>query len=417
MEPGGEARVGPGDASAIDAWLARRAGEGDVPADAKRLEALERILGLLESQPADLSVSDPALVDAAMLRISRVAESMAAPRLDTRSADALDAWAMAGYRSERVPAGLRAHAAMHERLASAVRDSAAPASSADLLDKTLERIGSADRSEAFSFEAARSRWSWRDAVSVAAVVLIGVSILWPIMAQARAESRQVICAANLGSTGRAFSAYSTSNAGTLPMATAGFRRGLGWKSPDPSGTLAAGGEAPGPVWWRVGDREVPANSANLFVLVRTQFADLEDLACPGNARAPRTLLNPEAVDWSSLEEVSYSYQLSADRPAPMWARPGWGVLLADRSAVVERAVRGERADPFENSSNHRRRGQHVLRVDGSVHWLTSPQMASGDNLWLPRVLEEQLEAAARAQGLRLRGWERPADAEDAFVGP
>jgi hypothetical protein len=74
--------------------------------------------------------------------------------------------------------------------------------------------------------------------------------------------------------------------------------------------------------------------------------------------------------------------------------------------------------PFEPSPNHRGQGQHALFADGSVRWLETPVLPSGDNIWLPKPIEMLIDLAAKRQGLEpLRGTEAPADRTDSFVGP
>jgi len=397
-----DARLSEVDAERVDRWMDDRA-EGRSPESG---DHLAQLLGLLDTPEPSLDAHADDLVAATLLRVTR-AEAEPEPRLHPVSADAVDAWVAAGGRAEGTPEPLRGHVRGLEAIASALR--AGRVDAPDLASRTLARIEAAEEErQPIAFEpiaAPRSRFRMIDLVSAAAMLLVAASVVWPMLAQARGSSQRTMCAANLMDTGRAFDAYSTSHAGALPVATAGFAAPAWWTSP----------KQPEPEeqrWWQVGSRERPANSAHLFTLVRTQYADLDDLACPGNPKAPRRLLDPNAVDWSSLDELSYSYQLSSGPPEPMWLRPGWGILLADASPVVRRAVRGERVNPFANSANHRGRGQHVLRVDGSSPWLTSPELSTGDNLWLPRALEQAI-----ADHLQLKGWERPAGPDDAFVGP
>ncbi|MEO0483748.1 MAG: hypothetical protein AAF138_08990 [Planctomycetota bacterium] len=403
-----EATLSPEDAERVDRWLADRA-RGDQPPAGDPVAGLMDLLG---TPDASLDEHADDLVAATLVRITRTGQDFAGdevePVLHPVSADAVDAWVAAGGDTSRTPESLRSHTARLEAIGVGLRAGAVSAAD-ELADRTLARIADAERGPIPFEPAAPSRSSFRliDLISAAAMLLVAASVVWPVVAQARGASQRTVCAANLMDTGRAFNAYTSSHAGSLPVATAGFASPAWWTSPRQAQPTPQ--KQP---WWQVGSREQPANSAHLFMLVRLQYASIDDLACPGNPSAPRKLLDPQAVDWSSLDEISYSYQLSAGPPDPIWLRKNTSILLADSSPVVRRAVRGERVDPFANSANHRGRGQHVLRVDGSAVWLTDPVMATGDNLWLPRPLEQAI-----ADKLQLKGWEQPAGPDDAFVGP
>ncbi|MEL7473799.1 MAG: hypothetical protein AAGK04_10820 [Planctomycetota bacterium] len=396
-----EASLSPDAAGAVDRWLEDRA--------AGRKPTSSPVARLLETLGAPVPGQEPAdttLADATVLRIARegaLAACDAEPSLGRLSAEAVDAWAIAGYSAAHTAGDLRPRAERLDGLSSLVTETPTPLASSDLVARTMARVDQAAAHEPLPFRPSRFRMT--DLLSAAAVLLIAASVIWPMMASARASSERAMCEANLGSTGQAISAYTTSNDGYLPIATAGFAQPIAFQRRSPSPASQP--------WWDVGSRERPANSAHLFVLVRESYAEIDDLACPGNPMAPRRLTDPSAVDWSSIDEISYSYQFAHD--APIWLRSNRGVLLADRSPVVQRAVRGEAANPFANSDNHERRGQHTLRVDGSAAWLTSPITETGDNIWLPRHIERMIDRAIRE--LHLQGLEQPEGPDDAFVGP
>jgi hypothetical protein len=207
-----------------------------------------------------------------------------------------------------------------------------------------------------------------------------------MLAGAREEARSAQCASNLSRAGFGFSLYGADHRGALPRTEAGFRGGT---------------------WWDVG-RADRSHSANLFLLVRGGYASLADLSCPGNHAAPTADAHPHALDWSSPEEVSFSYQLPS-RGATSWTMGSRRVLLADRSPVVVRARRGEVPDPLASSPNHGGAGQNILFGDASIRFQALPTLPSGDNIWLP----------GRAEGppRRLTGREAPFTSDDAFVGP
>ena len=127
--------------------------------------------------------------------------------------------------------------------------------------------------------------------------------------------------------------------------------------------------------------------------------------------------DPSAIDWKCLDEVSYSYQIQKGAESPRLREPARTAVLADRSPVVRRAVAGGVIYPFENSCNHGRQGQDVLFADGSVVWHSTPVLSNGDNIWLPRAIEEQIRAAMMSVDPTLKGVETPESSADAFLGP
>lgn len=407
----------PADAAALDAMVeagldagraVRQMGTNGV--DAARVNRISGLLSLLECRAS----SDASLADVTFARVLQARQKSlgisgqhlrAEPALCADDEEALDAWVMAGFEASRVPASLRGRAERHQRIAGLV---AAKAGGADanrldpdlLVDRTLAAVQSHidKKSEGMSIERVRvRRGSLRlaDIVSVAAVLLIGSAVVFPVMTAVREQGRRTVCHNNLHATALGMSVYAGSFGNALPMTTASMGSGR---------------------WWDVG-RPQNSNSANLYTLARTGFAKLEDLACPGNRGAPTAMTQPEAMDWRELSEVSYSYQIMRGPQRPAWNHGERIVILADRSPVVARAVRGEMIDPFANALNHGGAGQHVLFNDGSAVWMRSPVLENGDNIWLPRALEIQVEQMTTRGRIRpLSGTETP-EANDVFLGP
>lgn len=405
------------DADALDA-LIDAGGELDsvVPALRDRAERVDRLLQLLgpaadhapESggKSSQIDNSDAqSLIDMTYLRVLRHARSThREPALSPRDGDALDVCVAVGWSTGRIPKALRDRADRHRRLADLVTAPAREtpdASRSDLVDRTLQQVQAAidAESEAMRIERRRglgfSRGRLADVVSVAAVLLIAVSIIWPVMGALNEQASRATCLSNMHAAAAAMSTYAGDNMDHLPVASA---------------SLA------GNAWWNVGGGPGQSNSANLYHLTRSDYIPLHQLACPNNAHARRVPASPTAQDWQHFEEVSYSYQIMFGQSRPAWGgTPGRVVVMADRSPVVLRAVRGELIRPMENSLNHGGSGQHVLYNDGSAAWITSPVLDNGDNIWLPRSVQRLLEAASGAP--MLHGNELPTAADDSFVGP
>lgn len=396
--------LSPADAAAVDALIESGL---DVTAasasdDEGRVRRVASLLDLL-SVGAELN---PSLADVTLARVmrlqreeARVGTGVGEPALTADDEEALEAWVMGGFDAQRVPPSLRERARNHEALAALVTAGPALGGMEALAERALAAVQvEIDREAgALDLRPVRRRTGIRlaDLVSVAAVILIGCGVLFPVLGSMREQSRRAICQANLGSTATAMSTYAGSNRDALPMATASL----------------GGGK-----WWDVGAPTKVSNSANLYTLARDGYLSLANLACPGNPAAPTGQPAPGAWDWRRLEEVSYSYQLVFG-PRPAWNGGPRMPILADRSPVVLRAIRGEAIDPFANAPNHRGAGQHMLANDGSVMWATSPVLKNGDNIWLPRAVEARVRQMSGQSMRPLEGTELPGAVDDVVLGP
>ena len=384
--------LSPADSEALDALVG--AGfdpEALEPAMRPRARRVMQVLGLVDS-PAMASAS---LVDRTLMRTGAPARSIDARLIDA-DADALDSWMMERHDSARTPSALRERAAVHDAISTLLMTSDETASE-DLIERTLGRVQHSidEQEERLVVPRSRFRFNIADLVSVAAVLLIAGSALWPVMASVRQHNERMACGSNLGLTAMAMGMYSSDNQDALPIATAGFGGGS---------------------WWNVGRGPGKSNSANLFKLTTDGYESVENLACPGNEHAATKAEHAGENDWRDLDQVSYSYQIMSDN-RPNWSGPRV-VILSDRSPVVLRAVRGEKINPLENSPNHAGKGQHVLYNDGTTDWITIPETSTGDNIWLPRSIERVLDQVTGRQRLDpLMGTELPDAASDAFVGP
>jgi len=391
----GPSSLGPADQAALDALLGAGFDLGLVPtAQRERAERVGRLLGVLDATPAA-----GGLVERTLERISRECPSPCTLSLQDRNAvDALEA---AGWDAAAVPAEHRARARQVVRVFDELRVGAISGPrAADLADRTIDLVRMAGPVTGLGpagdlggdHLGARRGFRLADLVSVAAMVLIGIAVFWPVLGGVRSSAERALCAQNMNNAGVGFGLFGSDRAGRLPMK-------------DDSLLRVSPGLA---TWWDVGTPG-RSHSANLFELVDSGYSSVGELACPGNSLAP-ILPWMGAEDWREIKEVSYSYRLFGGAHEPRLATLGRGVLLTDKSPVIGRAKRGERVYALERSHNHHGGGQNVLFADGSVEWLESPVMADGDNLWLPKGFDV-------AHGQRLGGTELPADAADVFVGP
>lgn len=386
-----DARLSPADAAALDSLGSLHAtghGEG-ADARGRRLAAL---LALLDTPTV---AADASLVDLTIARLPGP-DSGSLRREDAR---AVDAWVDSAGRPDRVPGTIGARARRLGVLADLVRDSRVDRA-ADLADRTMAKIQAAIDGEESRLrlpERGRGvRLRLSDAVSVAAMLLIAASVVWPMLSTLREQSRRTVCHANLGDVVRAFGGYANDHRSELPRVTAGYGGGY---------------------WLATGSDPARSNSANLYRLVESQYVPIGELACPGNPRARLEPETPQDRDWRAFEEVSYSYRVMAG-PVPRWADPSVrAVVLTDRSPVFLRAIRGQPVHSMAGSPNHGGLGQHVLFNDGTVDWKQEPIVSGGDNIWFPRIIEDELRRRQGSKVDPMSGTESPAAADDAFVGP
>lgn len=264
-----------------------------------------------------------------------------------------------------------------------------------LTERTLAAIDRARQKERFAEQIdtlSRGRgmsigFSLPDVAAVAAIFIVGMSLLWPMLESVRATSRQIACQANLGMAGRGLVSYAVDHNGSMP---ATFYR-------------------PGDPWDRLGkfdDRGyAQSNSAHLLVAHSTGYMPLKAVTCPDNPNAPR-ILAEGARDFPSCESISYSYQNQYTTHRPRITGTVTFAILGDKNPFFDSAKYRWRLDSNTNSFNHTRRGQNALLSDGHVAWMTSP-MWYDDNIF---------HIAGRKYDY-YTGYEGPADVDDAFLVP
>jgi hypothetical protein len=402
-------RLSEADQRAVDALIDAGFDAGKV--DPVHRSRAARALDLLASldHPASAADDDGLLIAATLAVVDRArrSESM---ELSPRDEDALDALVAAGMDTRRVPSALRARAARQAELLGGLDLPIGDADRSALIARTTlyvraqaevrsasMRIGPPP--EGSSAERAGGlRIRWADLVAVAALLTLSTAVIAPMLGAVRGHQQRAACSANMAAAGVGFGAYAADFRDALPLA-----------SSSPAGHP----------WWNVGEVD-KSNSANLYTMLRTRHVRAESLACAGNPHACRDAPGDRDRDWRSLDQVSYSYQNMFAAPAarPKWTQPSRVVVLADRSPVIPLAVQGRVINPLANSLNHAGRGQTVLFNDGSADWMRTPVMPGGDNIWLPREVEElvaRLSEPTRAPALR--GTEAPLGADDVFLGP
>ncbi|CAG1009591.1 hypothetical protein PHYC_03722 [Phycisphaerales bacterium] len=401
--PNFSTRLSGADEAALDALIAAGLDPRRVTgADTRRVDRVLSLFNLLGFAPASPANVGAALVDVTMARILRAGSHADEAQLSPDDQEALDAFMTVGQRADRVPGPLRDRAERLEKLGALATGPTGQRVSPNLTERTMARIPARVRPQERSFRATLGGFRLTDLVSMAAVVMIAGSVVWPVLSTIRTHQKRGDCGANFASLASAFGLYSNDHRDQLPMATAG----LG-----------------GANWLEVGSGPGRSNSANLFRLPKLNYASLKTLACPGNGGAACGPCRPDSDDWGCISEVSYSYQNMFGAQRPSWRSGSQSVILADGSPAVRGALSQTRWVPMQNSANHDGKGQWVLLTDGSGGWITSPEV-NGDNIWLTDLQQKIVDDAndrLRPMGMEVRSVKFfqtvPESDRDSFLGP
>lgn len=201
-----------------------------------------------------------------------------------------------------------------------------------------------------------------DFISIAAVILIGVSVVWPVTSHIRQRSFAAGCASNLRQIGTAFSQYANDYDNAMPMVMTNYGPDMSW--------------------------DKVHHAVNLNPLIMGGYCELSHMQCPGHA---------DQIG----ESFSYRWQLPGERAT--WGIHTVTVVLGDRNPIIDAARSGRFIPPLSVSLNHGGRGQNTLDSDGTVLWLQQPLIRVNDNIWLPSGLTS------------IRPGDRPTDPADVFL--
>ncbi|MGB2809398.1 MAG: hypothetical protein WBC22_16775 [Sedimentisphaerales bacterium] len=199
----------------------------------------------------------------------------------------------------------------------------------------------------------------------------------------------------------------------------GIYRGLGDYVADNDGKLPVVATAAGAPWWMVGrpGKENYSNTRCMWRLVRGEYVDPNDFACPG--RRQKLLVRYELSqlknfnDFPSRQHITFSIRICCEDPT--MEKLAQKVLMVDLSPLFE-ALPSDFSQPLKipvdedllnlNSSNHNYRGQNILRGDGSIRFLKNRffDITRDDIYTLQNILN-------------YNGTERPANETDSFFAP
>lgn len=219
-----------------------------------------------------------------------------------------------------------------------------------LIDATLAQIDQYEsnqsqrmRIETAEIETTSSGFRIRmpDFISVAAMVLIAVSVFAMISKNSRAQSISNQCASNMAQVGFGLVKYATDHKGLAPTTQAT--------------SLASmfGGLVP--------------TRTDADQLVAEGYCDVHHLNCPGHGD----------------NGGGFSYQT---QPADAWeAIRKQGqllIVLSDRNPILESMLAGQEFNPLTPSENHGSLGQNQLRDDGSTASLKGLPVVGKDKIWI-----------------------------------
>ena len=193
--------------------------------------------------------------------------------------------------------------------------------------------------------ASRRGFRLPDFISVAAVLLIGASIFWPMLSTMKQRRIDDSCANNLRQMGYAFGRYANDYNGSIPVAIAKAGLFSEWT-------------------------QSFTNAVNLRPLVIGGYCERSHLECAGH---------------EGQSGASYGYQWQIPESDLTWGVNRITVILGDRNPLIDAIYQAKLQTPIlSNSLNHGGRGQNVLRTDGQWMWLENPMVGAEDNIWLPK---------------------------------
>ncbi len=276
------------------------------------------------------------------------------PELSPDDQRVLDALVDAGFNTDGLEAptpAVRDRAAAVSSLFELLEDYPVEDADETLVHATLARVDRLEdgRAARMNFDNANAngetgpqrRIRLPDFISVAAVILIGASVVWPLTTHLRQQAIDTGCNSNLQQMALGFSQYAMDYNGAMPTARTGL--------------FSA---------WTPGAHNV----INLNPLLQNGYCDQGHLNCPGNEGG--------FAD-------SYSYQFQVNEYRPRWSAGSTTVVLGDRNPIIDAVRRRQVIGALTVSINHGGRGQFVLSSDGATNWLVQPVVGTNDNIWLP----------------------------------
>ena len=180
-----------------------------------------------------------------------------------------------------------------------------------------------------------------DLMTVAAMILVTISVFAMLSKSAREQSFQNECASNMAMVGRGLVNYAFDHDGNMPtMEVASLGSFFGGMTP---------------------------TRTDAELLVEEGYCDHNHLNCPGHGD----------------ESGGFSYQTQS---AAMWdnirAQGRLFIIMSDRNPILESMLAGQEFNPLTRSKNHGSLGQNQLRDDGSTASLKGLPIVGKDKIWI-----------------------------------
>ncbi|MBX2853079.1 MAG: hypothetical protein KTR15_15195 [Phycisphaeraceae bacterium] len=362
-----ELRLSPADAELLDRLLAGEPLAELIGADEPdRAEHISRLLSLLDQWEAN--DAEPGLSQRTVAGVLACAPVSLSPA-DGEALDALLDLRRQGLSDGPMPAGVRGRVAGVQGvlgLLNHATDEPVPGGLADRTVQTIEqdRRSRQQRSALSTQTIGGERLGTvgiRQIAATAALLILAVSILLPMLSNAKRDAQIAQCSQNLAGLGADLQQVAIDNKGATHRAARPEAEVY-----NPLAKLAR---------TRVDGTTLPASEAGYFVLLDQQRITSQHLACPtGSRQDPAALYNGQNP--------------AAGGPFRIFlkARP----IFADTNPLYrvtpKGLVRQAGVPSMTRSANHGGKGQNVLISDGSVQWMIRPAVQrdadNSDNIWL-----------------------------------
>lgn len=223
-------------------------------------------------------------------------------------------------------------------------------------------------------------------IVVGAIILLLVSLLVPMFAQAHDRAGRAKCMDNLRKIGRALRDYADENRGRLPSTRPASL------TADPLDALPdvsnSGYDCPNP--FAVNGPRFNNIPAALFLLIRTQDLSARFFICPATDGVPDDFGGLSAQARSNFTDVGRNLGYALQNPYASgeaiasgfsWQRD----LPAAYPLVADRGPAAGGSPSARNSPNHGGLGQNLLFADGSVGFRQTPLAGlENDHIYLSR---------------------------------
>lgn len=331
-----------------------------------RAEHVSRLLSLLDQWEA--AESDVGLAQRTLAGVL-CANPVTLTTEDGEALDALVALRRQGLSDGPMPAGVREHVAQVQNVLSILDRAADEPVPEGLADRTIQAIEQdrhtlQQRSTLSTMAIASDRQGTigiRQIATTAALLLMAVSILLPMLNNAQRHAQIAQCSENLAGLGSDLQQLAFDNKGATHRPAQPETDVF-----NPLAKFARSG---------LDGSVVPANQASFFVMMDERRVASKHLACPtGSSNDPTALYNGQNPAAGGPFRIFLN------------ARPIFADTNPLYTVTPKGLVRDQNVPSMTRSSNHAGRGQNVLISDGSAQWMIRPALQrdadSTDNIWL-----------------------------------